>query len=387
MKGYFKLLLVFFFLHSSTVLKAQCSDSTALYISYDTTVIGSSNDQYLFTFPKFDPSVGTLIKVELNSVVTLKFAFNLENKENTTITNYRAFLFRTQEISSASLMTPLINTKNFSYGKYTLGAADGNNGAGPDYLAVGPVKPMDHYIFNDEVFNTADFMGSDSVVLDYASNATAYATGSLNNVFTSIAQDTVQFTLRYKYCPAANLANEFTQVLAYRKDDQTYVKWSVENETADRNYLVQRSNSNKGFVTIETIESKPSLNGKYSYSFNSANEKGKAQFRVIAADNKGTSHYSRVVLVEYKTSKQNSDLKLFPNPTTTTVQLLFHPTIRANYAVQVMTPAGQLVKKYQFNNALMARINEQRELPKGMYFVRAMNLASNEMKTVQLVVQ
>jgi hypothetical protein len=364
---------------------AQCDDSTARVISYDSTVIGSSNDYYTFTFPKFDATVGTLVDVTFTSKVTLNFAFTLENKESSNI-NYRVRLIRDHEISGNALMNPLTDSKTINYGPFSLGPNDGVTGSGPDFITRDSLKPLNNYLVSQSVANTADYMGTDSLNFDYMSSAASFAIGSLNNTYTSIAQDTLNLKISYRFCPTSQLASDIQQVIAYEKNDLTYIKWNVVNEPSGRKYYVQKNNSAKGFQTIAIIEGDQNRKGQYEYTFNSSPEKGKAQYRIVAENRQGDRSFSRIRLIDYGGEENTTGIKLYPNPSQGATQLLFHNTQRGDYDVQVLNASGQLVKNYQFKNALQGRINEQQELRKGIYFIRSIDKKSGLQMVGRLVI-
>ena len=90
--------------------QAQCDATSISTLSYDTVVNALGNSNYSFTFPQFDPTLGTLTEVKINTKVTLVYNFRLENGELNPVSNYRVKVFRDDEISSNALMSPLINS-------------------------------------------------------------------------------------------------------------------------------------------------------------------------------------------------------------------------------------------------------------------------------------
>jgi hypothetical protein len=369
-----------------TQAKAQC-DSSAQYLTYDSVLIGSSNDYYNFSFPKFDATIGTLVDVTFTTKVTLNFSFTLENKELSTL-NYRVRLVRDHEISSPSLMTPLTDSRSVTYGFFRLEGDNGIPGSGPDFVQRQNLQPLLNYTVNQKVYNTADFMGTDSVNIDYFSMASSYAMGSLNNTYTSTANDTLQLIMSYKYCPTSQLASDITNVIAYKKDKFSYIKWNGVNESENRIYYVQRKVDGRDFVNIHKVKADKKLEGRYEYSYKSEQDKGKVQFRIVAVEKNGTSSVSRIRMVDYGNDlTAERTMKLFPNPTSSVAQLMFSNTTRGDYDVQLMTITGQMIKQYQFKNVLMARINEQNELRKGTYMIRVINKLTGEQMSQRLVVQ
>lgn len=194
--------------------------------------------------------------------------------------------------------------------------------------------------------------------------------------------------MSYKYCPTSQLASDITNVIAYKKDKFSYIKWNGVNESENRIYYVQRKVDGRDFVNIHKVKADKKLQGRYEYSYKSENDKGKVQFRIVAVEKNGTSSVSRIRMVDYG-NELNSErtMKLFPNPTSSSAQLMFSNTTRGDYDVQLMTITGQLIKQYQFKNVLMARINEQNELRKGTYMIRVINKATGEQMSQRLVIQ
>lgn len=369
-----------------TQAKAQC-DSSAQYLTYDSVLIGSSNDYYNFSFPKFDAKIGTLVDVTFTTKVTLNFSFTLENRETSSL-NYRVRLVRDHEISSPALMTPLTDSRSVTYGVFRLEGDNGVPGSGPDFMERQNLKPLLNYTVNQKVYNTADFMGNDSVNIDYFSTASSYAMGSLNNTYTSTANDTLQLIMSYKYCPTSQLASDITNVIAYKKDKFSYIKWNGVNESEDRIYHVQRKTDGRDFVNIHKVKADKKLGGHYEYSYKSEQDKGKVQFRIVAVEKNGTSSVSRIRMVDYGNElTAERTMKLFPNPTSSAAQLMFSNTTRGDYDVQLMTITGQVIKQYQFKNVLMAKINEQNELRKGTYMIRVISKSTGEQMSQRLVIQ
>lgn len=136
-------LLIFFFFRSATY--AQCADSVpARVISYDTLLYGGGNDLFSFNFPQFDPTLGTLIKVDVETVITVKYSYDLENKDAIPI-SYKVRVIRTDDIVCSGLLTPLTNTVPKIVNTHILSASDGNTGSGTDYVNRGPEYPLNGF--------------------------------------------------------------------------------------------------------------------------------------------------------------------------------------------------------------------------------------------------
>src|SRR6266700_4289670 len=115
MKIWVQLLSIMVTVILSTPANAQCGGSLNTMF-YDTIVTGSGNDYHNLSFPKFDPTLGTLVSVSFSTQVTLKYSFQLENKEAFNINNYKVRVVREDDISSNALQTPIVYTNQQTYG-------------------------------------------------------------------------------------------------------------------------------------------------------------------------------------------------------------------------------------------------------------------------------
>ncbi len=237
--------------------QAQCDANHLSTISYDTTVNALGNSLYTFTFPQFDPTVGTLTEVKINTKVTLVYNFRLENGELNPVTNYRVKVFRDDEISSNALMSPLTNSYQKQYGFYSLAGTDGVPNSGPDYTQQGPLYVMNQQNINYTLSNTADFFGSGTVVFDYTTSTYSAAQGSINNNLDGSAQDAVKFNITYTYCPQIILAADITSFKANKVNDAVVdIKWITQNEKNNRKYELQKSTDGKSFRGVTQLAAK-----------------------------------------------------------------------------------------------------------------------------------
>src|SRR5687767_8432957 len=121
-------------------IKAQCSGAiTPTLITYDSTVVGVGRAPYLFTFPKFNPALGTLTSVRIQSVVSIQYNFTLENLDYAPKTLRHRF-FRYDDITSPSASfshSGEFESPNYSFSMVP--AHDGIVGSGPDVVASGPL--------------------------------------------------------------------------------------------------------------------------------------------------------------------------------------------------------------------------------------------------------
>lgn len=284
------------------ILHAQCIDPLQS-VTFDTTVTGAGNAYHTFTFPKFDASLGTLVEVVIKAEVTLRYRFELENRESVAINNYRVRVVRDDEISGNAIPIPIAHNYQRTYGPYSLAASDGVAGAGSDYLSLGPVYAMNHQVMESTLHNTADYLGAGTVSMDYAASTYSIVFGSVNYNFNGTAEDTVRMTVVYKYCST----------------------WFL--------------GGTRPPVTTQRTQTK----------------------------------FERPIL--------------YPNPSNGNFNLVFHNTKRNDYLVEVLNPAGQIVRQMHFSRALTGRVNLQNQLPAGAYFVRIINKKSWEKWTLPVLIR
>jgi hypothetical protein len=370
------------------ISKAQCVTPLET-VSFDSTITGAGNAFHTFNFPKFDAALGTLVEVVVRAEVTLRYRFQLENKESIPINNYRVRVVREDEISGSTLPTPIINTYQTTYGPYALAANDGVAGSGPDYISIGPVYAMNHQMVERSFHNTADYLGSGMVSMDYTATTYSIVFGSVNYNFNGTAEDTVRMTVTYKYCTTWFLPADISSFTATATNNERVdIRWATLNERSNRDYLVEKSSDGRNFSPVTTFRSNPSANatGSYRHSYTpTSDENGKLVFRLKQIEPDGSVKYSALRVVDIRKNQHN--IMLYPNPSNGNFNVLFHNTKRNDWKVEVLNLSGQVLKHYEFNRALTGRINLQQELSRGSYFIKVINKKTGEQTTKPLILK
>lgn len=371
---------------------AQVCVSPLQTIIYDSTFFGAGNTVTPLSFPKFDPMSGTLMTVEIQTRITLKYSFQLENTDVVAIPNYRVRINRDDEISGPALMTPITNSYQRTYGLYALAARDATPGSGSDYTAQGPLYVMNHTLITQPVYNTADYLGVGSVNFDHISTTYSSVLGGANNFFTGSAQDSVNIKVIYTYCPTWFLKADLQSFSAIKLNESSVdIQWAAENEDPNRTYELEKSFDGKLYETIATKLSSPNGNGVGQYRVpyylqSNDHHQRKIIFRLKQKDKDGTIKYSMIRIVDFKTS-ESSGMKVYPNPAKLNSQLVFSNTTRGHWKVELINRAGARVKQYHFNNALGGKIEGLDLIPKGIYIIIATEEKTGEVIRQQLVVQ
>jgi len=387
-RGRYLNLLILLFVTAGA--SAQCGSQLST-VSYDTTVTGSGNDFFNFTFPKFDPVTGTLTEVNVDATVTLVYGFQLENNGAGAVNNYRVRLTRNDDVSSNVLLTPLSNEQQNNYGPFSMTATDNVAGAGPDFITRGPLYAMNQQEIKNTVYNTADFMGGGQISFDYASTSFASLIGSASVSYTGNVQDEVTFKITYNYCPAAVLASDITSFTTGSLTDGTIdIKWITKNEKTNRKYELQKSTDGRVFrgVTEFAAQTGSTETGTYRHSYKvQPDENNKIlYFRIKLVDEGGSPKFSATRAVKL-TSAASTQPILYPNPAKGTTTLQFNNKNQGNWEVEILTISGQVVQRYFFNNALLAKLNTANDLHRGLYMVRSTNKTTQEQFVQRLLIQ
>lgn len=367
--------------------KAQCETELRI-VTYDSIFYGTGNSFYNFNFPKFDPLLGTLVGVEFQTVVTVKYGFTIENFEAGP-TNYRVRLYRDDEFSSPSLQTPLLTTTLKNFGPFLLGGNDRIPSSGPDYREFGPLIIMDKDTIVKTAFNTADYLGEGRVDIEYSTFTYSTTMGSVNNHKIESAFDTMQVSISYIYCSTSLLPADFRSFTAVKKQGLIALNWQVENDETGRRYEIEVSRDGKNFATYRNLPSRPGNNevGNYLSDYElQSGESGKLLFRIKQTDVDGSVKYSALRIVDIGDSVIPR-LKVFPNPAAETVNILFSNHVRGEWDVEIFAMDGKLIDRFRFNQKLSATIQLGQKYRKGIYIIRARNKAGGESFSERLVVR
>ncbi len=397
MKTRNRLLFFMAFVLSSLSGIAQCSNTTT-QVSYDTLVtgVGSTNDPYIFSFPKFDGQQGTLLSVNIRSVLTLSYHYDIENTLGSA-QNHKLRLSRYDDISSVALPVPVSNALSAPqhplWYNNNLSASNGVNGSGGDFRSVAPFYVLNNDTIIDEVlYNTADFLGSGTVSFDYATAMDLTRNPVSGALITNDgAADEIKFIVTYTYCSNIMLASDITSFIANKKDEEVNLRWFALNEHTGRQYELLKSTDGKNFTTVTKLHSNPGANNTGNYQFNYVplpNEEGKLIFRIRQTDADGSIKHTSLRVVDIGANNTTSGIRLLPNPATgNNVSIVFHNTIRADWQVEIFNAGGQLMGSRRYNNSLVAKLNTDYRFSSGLYIIRATNTKTQERFTERLIVK
>ncbi len=176
----------------------------------------------------------------------------------------------------------------------------------------------------------------------------------------------------------------FTNVKAYEKGNAIQVEWNLGNEQSVKQYEVEKSIDGRSF-TQAGIQAVRTISSASNYQFVDATPNtGNNYYRIKAIENGGLYKYSQVVNV--KTGKSNSDIRVYPNPVKgklLNVQFVNQP--KGKYAIMLINNLGQEVYRSEFNHiggSASETLNLGNSVVKGIYQLQVKGTESTTTKVV-----
>jgi len=343
----------------------QCSNISQS-ITYDTLVPGTGNNSTLFTFPQFDPSLGTLVSVRVNSIVSVNYGFTLKNVEGIQ-RNFSVSVGRYDQFSSTAMVSSYTNLLDVALGSFLL---DPGNSVSQSSHTI-----LNRYLESDSITsNVVNFLGNGIVNFNYKAITYTNLTGSNTYFYSAGADDTLRFSITYFYCNSIILSADITNFSAIKENKETArLLWTTVNEQRDCIYEVEKSLDGKNFYTAGYVSSTNENNNSSSYIFHyqtMANERTDIWFRLKIKDASGSVKYSEIRMVDMS-KDLSGDIYLYPNPSDQFINIVFNQTSLKNWQVDILAANGALVQKNIFRNASTGHIDFQNRLSPGVYFARA----------------
>jgi hypothetical protein len=154
---------------------------------------------------------------------------------------------------------------------------------------------------------------------------------------------------RIVFKTAVALPVTFVSVTAHDKNGDVAVEWKVENESAIKEYQVEKSTDGARFVQAATTAAANTGAASYSWLDQKATP-GYNYYRIRSIDLNGKVNYSEVVkvLIEVITP----EIKIYPNPIRDGVinlHLINQPA--GTYYIRLLNPLGQTIVAKQVTRA------------------------------------
>jgi len=375
-------LLIFFSSSFTAKLQGQCLPGfVSTTVTHETTVAGFGTDFYTFDFPQFNPALGTLSEVSLQTSITLNFGFYFENRNIFAITrNMR--VTRMDDFSSPALgaQSPIVNIPpTYNSGNKNLSASDGIPNSGPDYYEMPVTSILNNYTQTTAVTDIAPFMGTGNVSFDYNSSTFNVITnGSTSNIATSNStDDIITFRVIYTYCAPMIVPSTVKNLtLQKQSNDKLRLSWLIPNDAHGKEYIIEKSTDGTNFSPAGTVLYNQSLSGNYSFFYGiQSTDKGYLLFRIKEINPDGSYFYSAVrsILLE----DNRTGIKIYPTLVNDYVQVSMAGQASKDVLVKLLNASGQVLQQQRANTNTIT-LNFEKRLPQGMYVVQVTDMRTRQ---------
>ncbi len=357
-------------------LFSQCAGAApASTVTYDTTVLGNGNSSRNFSFPKFNPALGTLISADLQSVVGLKYSYDLENQTSLNQV-FKTRIVRTDDIFSDALDPMSVSALNQTpYASFLI--------LSHQQLQYGPASMR--YTVNNSITDgrLVNFMGAGNVDFDYETGTSASVQGPLpwQLNFTSVL-DTTRFSITYRYCTASLLSADLLFFTATAQKDKVLLSWRQAAVETNRMYQLQVSTDGRTFNDITSL--KENSTGAYSYSY-LTNASKRLYFRVQQKNVSGEIKHSNVRIIEPMQTLKPS-IKVFPTVSSGGNITVSFP-VKASWLVNFYSAEGRKITEYREKDVYTTQLVLPPLLANGFYTVEVINTQTQERQLARIVIQ
>lgn len=404
------LVIVYALLNLNKEAQAQCPNGSPPKTITQNTTTGINGDHESFPFDQFDPSLGTLIGVDIHANITGLIAMTVINY-NTAPKSYNVAVYRKDTLKSPGLGVQLVVDTTVNYATVTLPGSV-HPGTPPTYFDRYPNSPAEglnyesRYVsapVNKDVYQTitnpailAAYLGGGSVNIDYVldpgfslSGGASQAVGLITTYATNM-----DLTVTYTYCTNSVLPSGKLDFFASKKSDNNVdLSWTKEHEENNINYAVEMSTNGVDFTSVGAMQSqKPASDGtvvKYEFGYTiPVSAAGKVYFRVKQTEASGKIQYSAIRTIDIS-NKQQLTLNVFPNPADREINLQFDTPQKNNMQADLINSIGQTIESNRIiaNGSRQYALMLRNKYPAGVYFLRVSNINSKEQNITRLIIR
>lgn len=231
-------------------------------------------------------------------------------------------------------------------------------------------------IYSNATLNPASSSAGGSTGLT-TGNIVYGATVGSNGIIASV--NISQLPPQYLSCSV--LPTRFKSVSAKLQQKDVIIEWHVTNETAARNYTVERSADGKKFISAGVVEYKYSANGDNSYRFTdrSTNTSGTVYYRIKQTASGNSMLYSSVVNIRTQDDGTATTLNICPNPAVganANIRFTVKDGMANTVNIRIISMSGVAVwqKQYKANEGVnVVPIDNLASIPNGAYFIQYLN--------------
>lgn len=334
----------------------------------------------ILSFPKFDPSVGTLACLSVWDTASGVTTTVATNQDLTDAVEYTFNLSLTSALRGPSGSGINISSSAArTYGPTTL-APYGQPG---DNVSYGP----------DSLFKNVAGMASNN-----APSAMVYqGSGNVNFAFTisggvltteggsSYTAGPITWywgsaSLTYYWCPNISLSETIQDFTAVPRGNVIALQWLTQNQQPNTQYEIQVSQDGQNFSNAGQTEGDASATGtsaKYQYQYHpDPSYVGKLYFRVVETDATGKVSISVVVVVDPGGGQSDISYQTFPNPATNSLQMQFNSDQTGRFLLELIATSGQVIqqKEVTLTGTSQIRLDLDPQPARGLYFLRTTDI-------------
>jgi len=356
---------------------AQCNCSVgvpATAINYSVTLPITNASSSIVSFPKFDPSIGTLFCLTVKDTVSAVTTTHALNKAPDS-TVYKFQLTVSDDLSGPGI--DISHSLNKIYGPDTLAPF---NTPG-DTITYGPdTTYSDATGSASKTAPSSSYQGT-SGTIDFTytlSGGVVSTQGGLNYTAGPTTNYWGTFHMTYYWCPAAPLATDIQDFTASPNGSTILLQWITTNQQPNTQYEIQTSTDGKNFYVAGETDGDASPTGtssKYQYQYNPdpANV-GKLYFRIQERDAYGKISYSAILVIDPNGSDKDDFIsyRTYPNPAMNSIFFQFNSNQTGHFLVELISTSGQVVqqKAITLTGASQIRLDLNPQPAKGLYFLR-----------------
>jgi hypothetical protein len=356
------------------------------------------------TIPQFNPTTNPgfdLSCVTLFDTLTIEATSGARNLNSSTAllppTNVQYSPTGRMEYSFVLPMTANISGPGFTQSK-TITAVYGPDSLGAfgqpdDTITYGPDNIFANWIGSKTSSSVSSYIGTGTVSLSYSTLGNLVATeGSSNFTQTVRTLYSGNFGMVYYLCPSNPLASSISYFSALRNNKSVDLQWlamTLQNNTV---YEIQYSKNGEDFNSIGSIPTGASAAGtvqqfNYQYNLNST-DVGSVYFRIKRIEPDGKISYSAVKLISLQ-SNGSFGIQTYPNPVVNTVKVQFDQLQTGHFLLELINISGQVIqqKTVTLSGSSQTDFDLANHPAKGLYVLRAKNLASNQQYITKVQVQ
>ena len=343
-----------------------------------------------FSFPKFDPAIGTLACVGFIDTISDLTTTHVWNLDTTGKSQFQFLVAVTHHVNGPGISVNRTGSKN--YGPDSLNAKGDSPG---DSIVYGPDQFLNKAVNQTFTGNTAPYLGaSGTVAYTYSlSGGIIELQGPLNYGFNIITNYWGTFRLTYYWCPAIILANLMSNFTAARDGNYVQLKWQAQNEQKDILYEIEYSTDGSQYSPSGNLGSSPSSDGSpanYLFMYKiSQNNGGQLFFRIkrTSADAKSIV-YSDIRTV----SLSNSGIagyRTYPNPVKSYTMIEFDEVLSGDFVINLVSTAGQIVQQnvVSLSRSSQMRLDLTSHPATGIYYLQVMDKTNHHQYISKLIIE